>query len=274
VLSGTATTVRKLADELGVEAPLVQAACRRAGVHVLGEASPLDEAEVLRVRAALAAGLGAGQWQPPDAQVPPAFMPTSMPPPIPTALLPPPPPGGWAAGLPQPVKRGVAPWLVVVLTLVAVVAAVAAAVVLTGTGDRAEPADAFAADAPVAAAVALSTGDCWSVPGTSLRQVVDGGFVFPVALPCDQPHQGEVYAMVEHGAPLGEAYPGDDALTAFGVTECAARFEGFVGAPLGATGLDAFYLYPTPVQWDAGLRTVSCSVYALDGTDLVGTAAA
>lgn len=107
----------------------------------------------------------------------------------------------------------------------------------------------------------LETGDC-------LQTVAEDVELMSVPLvPCDQPHDGEVYATASLP---GEEYPGDDALFAAAESACVARFAAFVGIPYEESVQELFYLHPTRRSWTlADDRGVVC---VLVSDDSVGTA--
>lgn len=87
---------------------------------------------------------------------------------------------------------------------------------------------------------------------------------------CGQPHQAEVYDVVQLPQQRGEPFPGD-ALVSQARDECLARFEAFVGLPWTASELDFVSLRPTEVSWEDGDRAIACVVFRPDGQALVGT---
>jgi hypothetical protein len=128
----------------------------------------------------------------------------------------------------------------------------------TSTTDAGQPATAFD----------VAEGDCLNLPdGTDTTEV------FTVrTVPCDEPHDIEVYALVLHPGEAGAAYPGDDEVSGFADDECLARFADFVGVAYEDSALDVFYLYPQEESWTKlDDREVACGVVAVDGSPLTGT---
>ncbi len=120
----------------------------------------------------------------------------------------------------------------------------------------------------------LFVGD--EVAGTELEvgQCVDraGGNRF-VDVPCDLPHDGEVFAGVtELQVPEGDVPEGDvpgrrellDAATA----ACEAHFAGYVGIPYEDSELAIRPVVPTRADWAAGKRGVVCLAEQEDGSEL------
>ena len=123
------------------------------------------------------------------------------------------------------------------------------------------------------AAYALVVGDCFddNSSGTAATEVVE---VLIEEVPCTSPHDAEVYALVTHPAPAGEAYPGDDAMIQFADEQCAATFESFVGTPRDLSSLDIYFTFPIDVAFERlDERQIVCSVYALDLSKLTGSMA-
>lgn len=110
-------------------------------------------------------------------------------------------------------------------------------------------------------AFSLEVGDC-------LRDAAEGVELSEVPLvPCDQPHDGEVYASFE--LPDGE-YPGDDAVFTAAEEGCVARFADFVGVAYEDSVQELIYLHPTRRSWAlADDREVVCLIV---GDDAVGSA--
>jgi hypothetical protein len=93
-------------------------------------------------------------------------------------------------------------------------------------------------------------GDCLDEPGAEVR-------VTPL-VPCDGPHDWEVFAVADHPAASGVPLPSLADLDAFALAECSERFESFVGAPLGRTDLNIIWSYPEELVWSTGDRSFSC----------------
>lgn len=75
--------------------------------------------------------------------------------------------------------------------------------------------------------------------------------------PCTSPHDAEVFATF----PLtGQAYPGTTVAQAEAQAGCVARIGTYMDPVLAQTAMDQEYIYPDPVAWQAGDRTVVCDV--------------
>ncbi|WP_089255642.1 septum formation family protein [Asanoa hainanensis] len=137
--------------------------------------------------------------------------------------------------------RGLLVFGVLFAVVIVVAAVVGAAVALRG-------ADASSSGGEVSAGK-LAVGHC--VDG--LRESDDVA-ALPV-LPCEQPHEGEVFAIVE--LPAGP-YPGVDKLGLQAQQECLAQFEDYAPSSVADDKVELFYLHPTELSWTAGDRGVTC----------------
>jgi len=112
----------------------------------------------------------------------------------------------------------------------------------------------------------VAVGDCFDDP----PEIEDGGQEITelAAVPCDQPHDNEVYHAYD--LPDGE-FGGPELVEAQAADGCVDEFEGFVGLDYFESDLDIFWLTPTADSWSNGDREVICAVYAIDLTKLVGS---
>ena len=110
----------------------------------------------------------------------------------------------------------------------------------------------------------LAVGDCFDETPIGEIQSVP-------LVPCEEPHDLEVYAIVVLGTAT-EPFPGQAAVDEEGAFACLDRFEAFIGISYQQSALDISFITPSPESWEIGDRTVICSVYRLDGQKLVGTA--
>lgn len=118
-------------------------------------------------------------------------------------------------------------------------------------------------------------GDCFDkrkVPGQNnkLTDVI-------LILECDQPHEFEVFAVVEYPAPDPKAtdpkareFPDDDVLRTFAKTECPKRYEAYVGQRYELSKLELAYLMPLEANWPSN-RKIACEVYDVTGRKLDST---
>ena len=90
-------------------------------------------------------------------------------------------------------------------------------------------------------------------------------------VPCDEPHDGELYLQLDHPAERGVPYPGTRAIEAFGDEQCTVAFAGYVGRDYASSEYDFVYRYPDQPGWDANDREILCFVVNPDESPLTGT---
>ncbi|MFN2484568.1 MAG: septum formation family protein [Candidatus Limnocylindria bacterium] len=110
----------------------------------------------------------------------------------------------------------------------------------------------------------LDPGVCFNdVEGTEVGSVP--------TVPCDQPHDNEVFEVVNYPAGGDEPYPGDSTMQSYAEQECKGLFDEYVGLDYDSS---EFYLLPiTPSEgtWGDGDREIICSLYE-PGEKLTGSA--
>lgn len=113
----------------------------------------------------------------------------------------------------------------------------------------------------------LQVGDCFD-DAAEFEEVV-----FTVAaVPCSEAHDNEVYSIIPVTVP-GPAFPGVTELQDFAYEACVGTpFSDYVGIDYLDSALEVFSFTPTEESWDGGDRSVTCVLYKLDLTKLVGTA--
>lgn len=104
----------------------------------------------------------------------------------------------------------------------------------------------------------LQVTDCLNVPA-------EGDVRSVKAIPCSEPHDGEVYSapMLTPGA-----YPGEEAVAAEAEQVCVEEFAGYVGVAYDDSVLDMFYLYPYEADWGS---TPSATCVVMSPDPLTGT---
>jgi hypothetical protein len=101
----------------------------------------------------------------------------------------------------------------------------------------------------------LCVGDCFDMP----ESAEESGEIDEVRLiPCGDPHDTEVFALVELPTPVGEPYPDEDQLATEGEDLCKASFESYVGVPYVNSSLWMSVIYPGPSEWRKGDRAAAC----------------
>ncbi|TDE13075.1 DUF4190 domain-containing protein [Jiangella asiatica] len=111
----------------------------------------------------------------------------------------------------------------------------------------------------------IEIGDCLN----GLLETEDESSVASLpAVPCSQPHEGEVYARFD----LAEGdYPGLDAIVVEADRRCAEALMTYSPTAYSDPTISLFYLYPQEPGWPRD-REVVCIAYDLDGA-LTGTIA-
>ncbi len=118
---------------------------------------------------------------------------------------------------------------------------------------------------PVGALYTLATGDCFNTyqnyPDASGASVD-----LTTRVPCDQPHDAEVFVELTHPAAAGVPYPGRGELARWGTAECYARFHDFVGVDYELSALEIGVVVPEEPNWLAGpYRTAECYLWSRSG---------
>jgi hypothetical protein len=112
----------------------------------------------------------------------------------------------------------------------------------------------------------IQLGDCLTGSVSGQVESVEG-------IPCDQPHQNEVY----HAFDIAEgdgAFPGDDLVQQQADEGCLAAFQGFVGLDFPSSVYEISTLVPTEQSWGSlDDREVLCLLGQPVGTLTTGTAA-
>ncbi|TDD68644.1 hypothetical protein E1262_15465 [Jiangella aurantiaca] len=105
----------------------------------------------------------------------------------------------------------------------------------------------------------VEIGDCLN----GLRDVeADAAITSLPAVPCTEPHEGEVYASFEL---TGDDYPGVDGIVAQGDERCAEALLTYSTRAYEDQNVGLFYLYPDELGWPQD-RTMVCIAVALEGT--------
>lgn len=117
----------------------------------------------------------------------------------------------------------------------------------------------------------LRVGDCLDWPGSGSDEVET--FSSVKAIPCAAAHDLEVYHLASYPAASDAAFPGDDAITEYGLDACHVAFADYVGEAWEMVpDLDYTLFWPTTESWDAGDRTIQCLLMHIDeGTKISGS---
>ena len=179
---------------------------------------------------------------------PPTSPPPSMPPPY--APGPPPaPPGPMGYAPPPPVPPRKTNWLAIIV-LVGIV-------VVIGGGFW------LFRDRLSGNVQELAVGDCFDEP-VGAQTITDVQHQ-----PCTSPHDGEVFAVLTHPAPNGEAYPVVSGFDDYIQQNCVPAWEAYT-ARTWATDTDftLSYYHPTLTGWGDGDRGFTCYTTRIDNAKL------
>ncbi|WP_229054198.1 septum formation family protein [Aeromicrobium sp. Leaf350] len=102
----------------------------------------------------------------------------------------------------------------------------------------------------------LRVGDCLEQMGP------EGEQAFVDVVPCDEPHQAEVY----HRFELPDTpWPGEEEILRFADGGCASSFTTWSGSAIETTILEGFYYYPIRSSWSTD-RFITCVVSSPEPT--------
>ena len=114
----------------------------------------------------------------------------------------------------------------------------------------------------------LSVGDCIDEPAGN-SEITDVQHQ-----PCNEPHDGEVFAVIFHTAASGAPYPPTTEFQDLVSDECLPALETYTArtyAEVYAAGLDVSFLYPSSSSWSDNDREVSCFIVKTDGSKMTGS---
>ncbi len=114
----------------------------------------------------------------------------------------------------------------------------------------------------------LSVGDCIDQP------TGDSAITDVQHQPCNEPHDGEVFAVINHTAAAGATYPLTSEFQDLVQDECIPALEAYTArraSEVYAAGLDISFLYPSASSWSEGDREVSCFIVKSDESKMTGT---
>jgi len=103
------------------------------------------------------------------------------------------------------------------------------------------------------------TGSCFELSQT-VASSPPNGYIWVV--PCDQPHDAEVFA---NQSVTADTYPDDSNWADLATQYCGPAFSSYVGSDMGTSRLDVQYIRPTSTSWDAGNNQLVCFTVDPDG---------
>lgn len=108
----------------------------------------------------------------------------------------------------------------------------------------------------------LAVGDCFNV-------LLEGDTRNIPLIPCDEPHDNEVYAILDYPEDTGLSYLDQvELLSTYATEKCLASFESYVGLPYQQSELSFSRLFPTWAEED---REIVCTLYDPTGRKLLGS---
>ena len=117
----------------------------------------------------------------------------------------------------------------------------------------------------------MRPGDCFNDPDF-LTLGEDTELESVTAVPCSEPHDNEVYAVVDLAGGAEDSYPGDIAMYEIAIGECLGRFNLYVGISYLDSWLAADPILPTRSSWERdGDREVVCFLYNATLVPLTGS---
>ena len=111
----------------------------------------------------------------------------------------------------------------------------------------------------------LHVGDCFDDPtglNPAAPDLVD--VVGVEVLPCDVPHDNEVFAKLDHEGGSTAGYPGEAEITEYAVERCIDEFEPWVGLSFDESILDVLFIVPHAKGWGVGDRGIVCAAHRVD----------
>ena len=109
----------------------------------------------------------------------------------------------------------------------------------------------------------LRVGDCWDMKDPS-ADTIDN----VTAKPCGEAHEYEVFFI---GSMPDGSYPTDDQFSTYVQDNCVPAFGTYVGQTYDNSDLDISWLNPLSKGWTLGDRTVECSVYDPNNSELTAS---
>ena len=109
----------------------------------------------------------------------------------------------------------------------------------------------------------LRTGDCFNGGQRVAEEVGQERTVNQVtAVPCDQAHDNEVFAVFDHPAGADAAFPGEEEVNKTAQDGCLERFARYVGRPYEGSDLQVAVIAPGEQSWEEeDDRAIACVVY-------------
>ena len=155
--------------------------------------------------------------------------------------------------------KGMAVAGLILTPLWAIVIAVAISLIMTYTPTRND--DGKVTTPGTVTLTSLKKGDCLNTD-----KIQDGvEFSTVPAVPCNQPHDAEIYAIF----PLtGSTWPGNAKAASLAQAGCLSRMKTFLPSKSAQAKYDIYFIHPAESGWLHGERNVSCLASAPTGKKL------
>lgn len=114
----------------------------------------------------------------------------------------------------------------------------------------------------------LALGECFVSPGSKLggRAPFREGHEEVRVTDCHQPHEGQVYAVIEHPAPRTSDFPGSSEIMEYGLSSCALNFEKNISTSISSSVLSIGVYSPDVSAWRVSRnRALTCFVWSYQG---------
>jgi|GEM_PF-333514 len=117
----------------------------------------------------------------------------------------------------------------------------------------------------------LDANDCFN----RVEGLTDGRKVVTTTLiPCDSPHQAQIFELITYPADGSTPYPGAGVMNEFALAACYQSFAPWVGQSYEESILSIRVIVPTQENFDGNqYRRIHCYVERRDGADLLGSTA-
>ena len=111
----------------------------------------------------------------------------------------------------------------------------------------------------------LEVGDCFDSAQSNEIRGID-------VEPCSEPHDSEIFFLVEHPAGPEDPYPGKETLVQFAADACLGQpLTDYLGVPLEKSTLKDFEIVPQESAWKDGRRVLVCGLDTGGGEDITGS---
>lgn len=150
------------------------------------------------------------------------------------------------------------------LTALLLIGAACSSSVPSATAEASESTAATASPSMVSA-FDLQVGDCFNTADISTVDKVE-------VVDCEVPHVYEVFGLSDYEGE-GDAFPGEDGLSAAADEACRPAFEDYVGITYDeSTDWNGTFVNPSEETWAEGDREIICVLHTRDKTEVAGSA--